>query len=523
MKLLQLLPLAALSAGFIIPDEQVLADVAIETQDGAKSWLERVPSKEEITSIIKKPFEGAKEVVSNAFDDALVYIEHHADEFPEDLEDSEYAITSWLEPGRESDYEAFEFEGPHLRPPPHGPPGRRPHHPPHRRRPHHPRYKSNKTIYQLISESKYTTKLAKLIEDDDDLVSLLNSTKANYTVFAPTDNAFKKIPKHGEKPSEEIIKKVLRYHVIPGHYSVGDVLFSRTVPTILNEASLGDEPQRIAARISLRGAILNFYSRIVAFNIGANNGLIHAIDSILIPPPKTLKILSLLPSEFSTLLLGLGKTGLLTTLKDTPHVGGTFFAPSNFAFKKLGPKINAFLFSKFGEKYLAALLKYHVVANETLYQKAFYNGTAKTSQELGPSEVPPPPMPEEEVARPHPHFHFDLPTLLDGKTLGVDIDLHGVFVFFRINGFVRVAVADGVAKDGVIHVPTNVLIPPKKVRVPGGGEELSWWMGEEMSVEEFRERLEPLVEEDSDSDSDIDSEDEEKEFTILPVDEWKDL
>lgn len=529
MKFLQLLPLAALSTGFVLPDEQVLGDIAIETQGKASSWLDRLPSKEEIASIVRKPFKDAKEVVENVFDEALAYIDDNAGVVPEDFEDSEYAITSWLEPGLETQYEGFEELPDHPPPPPrpphHGPPHKGRPHPPHHGRPHHPPHhrRSNKTIYQLILESKYTTKLAELIADDDDLVQMLNSTKANHTIFAPTDAAFKKIPKGHEKPSKEIIKKVLLYHVSPGLYPAGRVLFSKTVPTLLNESSLGDEPQRIVARVSLRGITLNFYAKIVAVNIGAANGIIHGLDSILIPPPPTLKILSFLPGEFSTLLLGLGKTGLLQTLKDTPHVGGTTFAPSNFAFKKLGPKINAFLFSKYGEKYLAALLKYHVVANETLYQTAFYNGTGKTSQELCPSEFPPP-MPEDDGhEKKYPYFHFDLPTLLDDKTISVDVGRLGPFVSIHVNGFVRIAVADGVAKDGVIHVPTNVLIPPKKLPGADGKEELSYWMGEEMSVEEFKERLEPLVEDDG-SDSDSDSEDEEeKEFTILPVDEWKDL
>ena len=103
------------------------------------------------------------------------------------------------------------------------------------------------------------------------------------------------------------------------------------------------------------------------------NGVIHGVESILIPPPKTVDIISFLPGEFSTLELGLGKTGLITALNDTTsHVGGTLFAPSNFAFQKLGPRINGFLFSRYGQKYLKALLKYHVVANQTLYSDAYY-------------------------------------------------------------------------------------------------------------------------------------------------------
>lgn len=93
----------------------------------------------------------------------------------------------------------------------------------------------------------------------------------------------------------------------------------------------------------------------------------------MVPPAKSVEILQLLPGEFSTLELGLTKTGLLGLLNDTSnHIGGTVFAPSNFAFQKLGPRINGFLFSSYGQKYLKALLKYHVVANQTLYSDAYY-------------------------------------------------------------------------------------------------------------------------------------------------------
>lgn len=84
-------------------------------------------------------------------------------------------------------------------------------------------------------------------------------------------------------------------------------------------------------------------------------------------------IISFLPAEFSTLELGLTKTGLFAPLNDTSnHYGGTVFAPSNFAFQKLPTKITAFLFSSYGTKYLKALLQYHIVANQTLYSDAYY-------------------------------------------------------------------------------------------------------------------------------------------------------
>lgn len=190
-----------------------------------------------------------------------------------------------------------------------------------------------------------------------------------------------------------------------------------------------------------------------------------------------MKIVELLPGEFSTLQLALVKTGLFDTIKDSPHTGGTLFAPSNMAFKKLGPKINAFLFSKYGEKYLKALLKYHVVVNETLYSDAFYK--AKESKELVDDISP--------EAVPKGRFHVDLPTLLDGKSLSIDIARFGGLITIRINGFNHVAVQDGLASDGVIHVVSNVLIPPK---THGGVA----YQGEELTVEELKERLDAHVE-----------------------------
>jgi uncharacterized surface protein with fasciclin (FAS1) repeats len=161
-------------------------------------------------------------------------------------------------------------------------------------------------------------------------------------------------------------------------------------------------------------------------------------------------------------------------MNTTAHTGGTFFAPSNFAFKKLGPKINAFLFSKFGTPYLKALLKYHIVVNQTLYSDAFYDATSD----------------DIETQRSGGYFHFDLPTALKDRSLAVDVARYGPFISIQINGFTRVTVHDGVAKDGVIQVIGNVLIPPKKLP---GSKNLVFWKGEEMSDVVFNFRLFGIV------------------------------
>lgn len=510
MKFLQLLLLVTLTAGFVIPDEKVLAGL-VKRHCKAKGWLERLSGKEQVGSVFENTFRHADEVSDKALDETFAYIDDKTRLVREDLEGSKHAITSRLEQDVEPDGEGFEeFDG--LR-----------HHDSDSPRPH-------KTIYELISSLNPTTKLAKLIEEDNDLVALLNSTKGNYTLFAPSDTAFRKIPKYYWDPSKDT-KRVLLHHITPGSYTAGQVLLSKTVPTLLKEASLGDQPQRISARLRLSGIFLDSYSRIEIVNIGASNGIIHIIDEILVPPSPTLKILSTMPTQFSTFMLGLSKTGILKMLEETSHAGGTFFAPSNLAFQRLGPEVNEFLFGDRGEEYLAALLKYHIVANETLYQTAFYNGTSKTGQDLESNEFLPSHYLTE--ASEHEAFvarHLDLPTLLDGKTIGVDINQNGPFVSMRVRSVERVVGPDIVAKDGVIHALGNILLPlkPDVVATPGvvadGKEEAGYSVGQDISQEEFKARLEVLVENWDGSDSDSESDSEEKgEFRVMPFDEWKDL
>ena len=70
----------------------------------------------------------------------------------------------------------------------------------------------------------------------------------------------------------------------------------------------------------------------------------------------------------------------------------------------------------------------------------------------------------------------------------MDVARYGRYINIKINGFSTVAIEDGIASDGVIHVVSNVLIPPKAV-----DRGVQHWDGEEMTVEDLKERLEPLV------------------------------
>ncbi|KAL4994284.1 FAS1 domain-containing protein [Aspergillus recurvatus] len=367
--------------------------------------------------------------------------------------------------------------------------------------PHH----SDKTIYQLISESKYTTILAKIIDQDPELVAFLNSTHHKITIFAPTDGAFRKILHHhrhhhgshgghgherdsdgdgdgGHHIPKEVIRYFARYHFSPEVLTAAKLFHAHTINSALNDSLLGTDkddnglPQRLAVRAGFKGLTINFYSHVVAADIGASNGLIHGLDSILLPPPPALLLLDILPTKFSTFNLGLIKTGLthyLNTTKEESAHGFTIFTPSNRAFDHLGLRINSFLFSPHGTPYLRALLRYHIVPNQTLYSDVLYTSDGQ----IRPFGI-------------KGSTHLDLRTLLDGHDISVDVVRFGPYTGFKVNGWQRVGFADVLGKDGVIHVLDRVLIPPRRVeeRIVAGDEG-------ELEVEELMERLRPWVEE----------------------------
>ncbi|KAL8647789.1 MAG: hypothetical protein Q9226_006282 [Calogaya cf. arnoldii] len=450
MKLTYILPLAALTDAFVLPEQQVFSELAVESPRSADSVFDKLPSKEQVVEKLEHSFEKltgefdqAVKCSKHALDSAIDYAVEAGNDVAEKVQNTGFQAGSWIDSTA------------HL--------GLNDHH----------HNEPNQTIYQLISTSKYTTKLAAAINEYPELVVLLNGTIANYTVFAPVDSAFDKIPEHAPKPSKEFLKKALLYHVSPEFYPAGKVLVTHTVPTALTVDTVGIGPQRVSTNIGLKGLTVNFYARIIAIDIFGTNGVIHGIDSLLVPPPNVVDIIQFLPGEFSTLELGLTKTGLLPIINDTSaHIGGTVFAPSNFAFQKLGPKINGFLFSSYGQKYLKALLEYHVVANQTLYSDAYYAVDSVDSRDI-PKGV----------------FQIDLPTLLEGKSLAVNVARYGRIIIIRINAFSQVTIEDGIAADGVIQVISDVLIPPKRI-----DRMEQHYQGGELTVEDLKERLEPYVE-----------------------------
>ena len=289
MKLSTLLPLAALSTAIVIPEESVIDQIAIESHDTVESFFKevksKVPSKEDVIDFFDDSVSSLIETSENTLDEGLDWISDNFQAAASSLEDEYFDLESW-----HACASAEVAEGPldHDHPPHHHRPdrggkkgkkgkrggkhGKRPGKKPRHHKPHHP-HRSNKTVYELISESKYSTKLAELINDDDYLVDLLNGTTANFTIFVPIDKAFEKIPKHGKdkKPPKEIVRKVLTHHISPEYYPAGRILVTRTVPTLLDGEYLSESPestpQRLSTNIGLRGLTVDYYSRVVGANL----------------------------------------------------------------------------------------------------------------------------------------------------------------------------------------------------------------------------------------------------------------
>lgn len=202
----------------------------------------------------------------------------------------------------------------------------------------------------------------------------------------------------------------------------------------------------------------------------ASNGVIHAVDHILVPPPVVGLILTALPSRFSTLLLAYEKTNFVQFIHGQKLTGSTMFAPSNKAFKRLGPKINYFLFNtEEGHKYLLALLKYQIIPDITVYSDAVVDK-------------------RDSKGAFHTTEHRELQTLLDGAPMGVDTAKFLGLIFIRVNGFIDVAVHDGVAKNGVIHLVDQLPLPPRKRNTKGLLD-----AGDDISLEELKERLDDYL------------------------------
>lgn len=246
-----------------------------------------------------------------------------------------------------------------------------------------------------------------------------------FTVFAPTDDAFAKlpaflVPKLTTDPYKTELGLILKYHVVSSQVKAASLLDkSQAIPSVEG------------AHLHIDGTggkvIINAASDVIQADVQASNGVIHAVDSVLLPTiVDTAKGYNDgNGTTFNTLLTALDAAGLTDTLAGD----GTFtvFAPTDQAFANLKEQLgddafNAILADK---DQLTKILEYHVFGASEFAQdlKAGHNVT------------------------------------LAGENIKVVIDGDSVALHDSTGVPSNVVLADLPNRNGVIHVIDKVLIP----------------------------------------------------------------
>lgn len=271
-------------------------------------------------------------------------------------------------------------------------------------------------IDQAVRDGRFGTLAAALTKAE--LVGLLQS-KGPFTVFAPTDEAFAKLPKgtleNLLKPeNREKLEAVLKYHLSAGKTRLVAALDAGTAKTAQGESlSIAFSEGRVQVD---RASILNA-------DIICSNGVIHVIDTVLLPPSPKNDIPSVADRAgvFTTLLAAVKAAGLDDALASKGPF--TVFAPTDDAFKALAKGTVENLLKEENRNQLKAILAYHVIPGKISAGDALNAKEAKT---------------------------------LNG--MSIDFGIEGGK--FKVNN-ATILKTDIVCDNGVIHVIDQVLLPPK--------------------------------------------------------------
>lgn len=197
-----------------------------------------------------------------------------------------------------------------------------------------------------------------------------------FTVLAPSDKAFEKLPsgtltKLLAPEGREALARILKNHVVVGRVTAAQALERGSLTTL---AGTSVPVGHASHRVTIGGA------RVTAKDLACRNGVIHVIDTVLLPPaageekPAARAAVEKL-GTFKTLLAGLDAAGLAGVLEEQV----TVFAPTDDAFAKLPPGTLTRLLRPENKKALADLLRYHVVPGSVSARDAVRAGSAKTA------------------------------------------------------------------------------------------------------------------------------------------------
>ncbi len=237
-----------------------------------------------------------------------------------------------------------------------------------------------------------------------------------FTVFAPTDEAFAKLPAGTVetllKPENKAkLVSVLTYHVVAGKVAAAQVVKMDAAATV--------NGQRVNIKVE-DGNVQVDQATVVKADIQCSNGIIHVIDQVILPSSDKIPATATKAGTFKTLLAAAQAAGLVEVLSGDKSL--TVFAPTDEAFAKLPAGTVENLLKPENKAKLAAILKFHVVAGRMFSNDVLSKKELKTVQ-----------------------GGMLTATMKSGKA--------------TINGAGLVA-TDIDAANGVIHVIDSVMLPP---------------------------------------------------------------
>lgn len=237
------------------------------------------------------------------------------------------------------------------------------------------------------------------------------SGEGPFTVFAPTNNAFSNLPAGTlESLTIDQLTDILTYHVLASAVAAGDLAPTQTV------TALNGEPLFITVEGTT--VTINGTSTVEMADIMASNGIIHAVDGVLLPDAFGTVVDNAIKRYFLSTLVGAVVDANLAGALSNADANFTVFAPTNEAFAAIADVV-----ATLTPEQLTNVLLYHVLDTRVL-----------SGDITGEVEVP---------------------TLLEGQSITVNV-VNGNVV---INGNSTVTTADVDGTNGVIHVIDAVLIP----------------------------------------------------------------
>jgi transforming growth factor-beta-induced protein len=224
---------------------------------------------------------------------------------------------------------------------------------------------STSLIDVAIANGGFTTLVSAL--QSTGLAATLVDLSNNYTVFAPSDAAFDKLPENTlENLTFEQLTNILLYHVVPEQVMADAAI--RLAQTTENNTETANKDNIslsfVDSTLFINGA------KVSTANILAANGVIHVVDNVILPPAKmgmpTQNIVEVAladPDNFSTLVDALTAADLVTTLSNEES-SFTVFAPTNAAFEKIAASDLSALLAD--TTMLTEVLLTHVVSGSTI-------------------------------------------------------------------------------------------------------------------------------------------------------------